>query len=52
MEILPATTVTVLTTQLSDIVTANALVIVGALGLGLAVAFTMRWFRKSTAKIK
>lgn len=52
MELLPATTVTVLTTQLTDVVTANALIIVGVLGLAIGIAFVMRWFNKSTRRVK
>lgn len=52
MDLLPATTVTDITTQLSSTVAANAGVIVGVLALGVAVAFAMRWFNKSTRRIK
>jgi len=52
MELLPATTVTVITGQLTDTVAANALVIVGVLALGIAVAFAMRWFNKATRRVK
>jgi len=52
MEILPATTLTTLTTSLGDAISANALVIVSVLGLGIGVGFVMRWFNKSHKKIK
>lgn len=52
MEILPATTVTSLTTTLQTYLTDNALIVVGVIGVGVAVAFVVRWFHKSTRRIK
>lgn len=52
MEVLPATTVTVLTTQLTTFITDNALIIVGVIALGVGLAFVLRWFNKGTRRIK
>lgn len=52
MEILPATTVTVLTTQLGTFITENALAIIGTIAVGVGVAFVVRWFHKGTRRIK
>lgn len=52
MDLIPATTVTVLTTTVGDIVAANALVIVGVLATGVGIAFAMRWFNKATRRVK
>lgn len=52
MDILPATTVTDITTQFGSVVSDNAVVIIGVLALGIGVGFVMRWFNKSTKKLK
>lgn len=52
MEILPATTVASLTATLQDYLTDNALIVVGVIGVAVAVAFVVRWFTKSTRRIK
>lgn len=52
MDVLPATTVTDLTTQLTATVAANAGVIIGVIALGVAVTFVVRWFNKGTRRIK
>lgn len=49
---LPATTLAVITAAVTDAVTANGLIIVGVLGLAVGVTFVMRWFNKSTRRIK
>jgi len=44
MQILPLTTIEAISTQIVNTVTANALVIVAVLGLGLGIFFVMTWF--------
>jgi len=50
--IIPATSVTTLATTFGDLVAANAVAILGILFFGVVVAFVMRWFNKSTKKLK
>lgn len=52
MDILPATTVTTLTTTLQEYLTDNALIVIGVVAVAVAVAFVVRWFTKSTRRIK
>jgi len=52
MEVLPATTVTDLTTQLTATIAENAGVIIGVIALGVAIAFVVRWFNKGTRRVK
>lgn len=52
MEILPATTLTVVTTQVTEALADNALIIVGVLAFGVGLSLVMRWFNKSTRRIK
>lgn len=52
MEVLPAGTVTTLSTQLTTALTDNAAVIIGVIALGVAVSFVVRWFNKGTRRIK
>lgn len=52
MQILPEDTLTTITTQLTGFVSANALVIVGVIGTAVGIGFVMRWFNKSTKKVK
>lgn len=52
MEVLPETTVAVLLGQLNTALTDNAVVIIGVIALGVAVAFVVRWFHKGTRRIK
>lgn len=52
MEIIPDTAVTTITTQFGAIVAANAVAVIGVLALGVAVAFVVRWFNKSTRRLK
>jgi len=52
MEILPATTVSVVTTTLQTYLTDNALIIVGVVAVAVALALVLRWFTKSTRRIK
>lgn len=48
MELIPANSVTTLTATFGDLVAANAVAILAILFFGVAVAFVMRWFRKSS----
>ena len=50
--IIPTTAPATLTTTFGDIVSANAVAILGVLFLGVAVAFVVRWFNKSTRRLK
>lgn len=52
MELFPATTLATLTTQLTETIGANILIIVGVIGLAVAVGFVTRYFNKSTKKIR
>lgn len=50
--IIPAGAVTTLSTNLFSVITANALAITGVIGLAVAVTFVIRWFTKSTRRMK
>jgi len=52
MEIIPAGAGAAITTSFGDIVAANSVAIIAVLGVAIAVVFVMRWFRKSTNKLK
>lgn len=52
MNILPADTVEELSTALQTTITANVVVIIAVLGLAIGIAFVVRWFNKTTKKIK
>lgn len=52
MEIIPAGAATTFATQLTDVLTDNAVPIVAVIALGVAVAFVVRWFHKGTRRIK
>lgn len=52
MDILPATTVTDLSTGLGGTIEANAGVIIGTIALAVGIVFVVRWFNKSTRRIK
>jgi len=52
MQIIPATAPADLTTSFSDIVAANAVAILGVLFVGVVVTFIIRWFNKSTRRLK
>lgn len=50
--IIPASAVTTFGDQLFSVIAANALAVIGVLALGVAVAFVIRWFNKSTRRVK
>ena len=50
--IIPASAVTTLSGTFGDLVAANAVAILGILFFGVAVAFVVRWFNKSTKRLK
>ena len=50
--IIPATAATDLGTQLFAVIGANVVAIVGVIFLGVAVTFVLRWFSKSTRRVK
>jgi len=52
MEIFPATTVADLVAQLTATIADNIVVVVGVIGLAVAITFIVRWFNKSTRRIK
>jgi hypothetical protein len=52
MEVLPETTVALLTTALTAAITANALVIIGVIAFAVSIRFVMRWFTKSHKSVK
>lgn len=52
MEIVPANATTLLSTTFTDIVAANAVAILSVLFVGVVVAFVVRWFNKSTRRLK
>lgn len=52
MEIIPSTAPVDLTTTFGTYVAANAIAIVGVLFIGVVVAFVVRWFNKSTRRLK
>lgn len=52
MEIVPDTAPATLTTTFGTIVAGNIVGILGVLFIGVAVAFVVRWFNKSTRRLK
>jgi len=52
MEIFPATTVADLTAGLTATLADNIVVIIGVVALSVAITFVVRWFTKSTRRIK
>lgn len=52
MEVLPPATVTTLTGQVTSVIADNAVVVVGVIAFGVAIAFVIRWFNKGTRRIK
>jgi len=52
MDILPATTVADISTALQTTLTANVGIIVAVIGLAVGIAFVVRWFNKTTRRIK
>ena len=52
MNLFPSDTLATFTTTFGDVIAANSTIIISVLALGIAVAFAMRWFGKSTRRLK
>lgn len=52
MSIVPADAVTILTTQLTTLITANSIAIVSVLAFAVGLRLIMKWFDRSTKRVR